>query len=513
MDEVNNMLKKEYYDFRNSLIRSIHNKDKNLFTQNSEDCYLIEESWNNELLKYFYNSKDNFLPKNFPIFINNLNDIIEHLKNEKKLKLINKKFIDLLYQNENNLKNIPIIQYYGGNNKLIVEYKNKRANKALLLLEPLNQNSIINRIFILSINNKDKLFLYNDLLSEENNSNIESKQKYKKFVISLNNKPFLPKPSQTPNDLNQNNTNQNNTEEIFKKDIIKILIYIFYYQKYLKDEKEKVIKENNSYCLMNKEWLHKFLEYYDYKKIYNSLINMSKQNPKINYINLNKFINSYVDNLYKKNLINFEKETIEDFSDIQKIFEKKNQINNNFSFNNCYIISYSIIFLINKYIIQNDSWKNYLKKIYTKRNDIFFYDFNSIIIGNLNEELFIPKYILYYDSKEILNSEKEVFASNDIENYFKMRNCNINNNTTQNLINNNKIIGKLITIIEKNILPVNKDLMFNSKTVIMKTLQNKINNNLSIGKIKINNFTKNYNSQNKSDKKINIDCKQNNNLI
>ena len=83
MEEDINMLKKTYYNFRNSLIRSINTKDKNLFTQNSEDCYLIEESWNIELLKYFYNSKVNSLPKDLPIFINNLNDIIEHLKINK----------------------------------------------------------------------------------------------------------------------------------------------------------------------------------------------------------------------------------------------------------------------------------------------------------------------------------------------------------------------------------------------------------------------------------------------
>ena len=161
MNEINfNLLKKTYYDFRNALIRSINNKDKNLFTQKSEDCYVIEESWNNELLKYFYDSKVNSLPKDLPIFINNLNDIIEHLKNGKKLKLINKQIIDLLYQNDNNLKNITIIKYCGGNNKLIIEYKNKIDNKALLLIDPLYQDSITNRIFILSINNINILFSY-----------------------------------------------------------------------------------------------------------------------------------------------------------------------------------------------------------------------------------------------------------------------------------------------------------------------------------------------------------------
>ena len=158
MDKVNfNVIKKTYDDFRNSLIININNKDKNLFTQNSEDCYLIEESWNDELLKSLYNSKDSSdyitLPKNFT-FINNFNEIIAHLKDGKKLKLINKQIIDLLYQNDNNLKNIPIIKYCGGNNKLIIEYKNKIDNKALLLIDPLYQDSITNRIFILSINNR-----------------------------------------------------------------------------------------------------------------------------------------------------------------------------------------------------------------------------------------------------------------------------------------------------------------------------------------------------------------------
>ena len=103
---------------------------------------------------------------------------------------------------------------------------------------------------------------------------------------------------------------------------------------------------------------------------------------------------------------------------------------------------YNIILLINKCILQYKILSSYIKKIYIKKKDIYFIDFNSIIIGNLHEELIIPKYILSYLSKEIFNSEKEVFSSNEIEDYIISRNCVINKNDykEQNLINNNRTI-------------------------------------------------------------------------
>ena len=495
MDKVNfNVIKKTYDDFRNSLIININNKDKNLFTQNSEDCYLIEESWNDELLKSLYNSKDSSdyitLPKNFT-FINNFNEIIAHLKDGKKLNLINKKFIDLLCQNENNLKNIPIIKYYGGNNKIIIEYKDKKNDNAILIIDPLNQNPIINNIFIISIKNKDKLLLFKDLFSEENNSNITSNPKYKKIIISLN-----------------------NTEDIFKKDIIKILINIFYFQKYLKDEKEKSFNENNNYYLINIDWFNKFLEYYDYQVFIKSMSNFAIQNPKINYIKLDKNISKCVENLSKKSL-NFKKEKIEDISDITKIFEKKKKINDNFSFNNCYIMPYNIILLINKCILQYKILSSYIKKIYIKKKDIYFIDFNSIIIGNLHEELIIPKYILSYLSKEILNSEKEVFSSNEIEDYIISRNCVINKNDykEQNLINNNKIIGQFIPLMNSNLvkcksykkIPNPKNTNFNTennnkKQTILSPVLN--NNQLNPSKKTNNNNSKDL-SKNEAETGIN----------
>ena len=451
-----NILKKEYDAFEISLLKRIKNINKNFFTQNNEDCYIIEESWYNELSKFFTshnNSSKIPFPRNLSIFISDFKCIIEHLKNRKKFKLINKKLIELLYRNENKLKNIPIIKYYSGNNKIILEYKEKKDDKALLFIDPLNQFAIINRTYIISYKNEDKLNLYNDLLSEENNYNIISKQKYKNFVISFQNylnNNFTQLSSQTQNDLYSINNNQNNNDESFKKGIIEILVYIFYNQKFLNDKKEKIFNENNSYYLISTEWLNKFLEYYDYSKLNQFLINFSKSYPITNINDLTKYIFNYVGDIYKRNLINFEKEKNEEISNAQKLFAQLNKINDIFHFKECNIfINQKIISLLNQYIFQNKIETNFKKSIHIKNKDIYFYDFenNSIIIGNLNKELFIPKYIISYDTNEALKSEKGIFPSNEIADYIKSRNCEINNNNKiQNLINNNKIIGKLICL-------------------------------------------------------------------
>ena len=186
-EEILKLFMETYNDFRRKFTENINNTDKSLFTENSEDSYLIEESWINNFINYFnqYNNDNRTLETNIskPNFIKDFKSIITYLKNGKKLKLINKNSLELLYL-ENDLI-IPIIKYYGGNGKLIIEFKDKKDLNALLLINPLNQNSIINRVFIVSINNKQKLFLYKDLLSEENNSKILLKKNYQNFVKSL----------------------------------------------------------------------------------------------------------------------------------------------------------------------------------------------------------------------------------------------------------------------------------------------------------------------------------------
>ena len=81
MDEKSYILiKKEYYDFNKKLSNNIK---KTTISLENEECYLIEESWSNELNKYFekYNNFKNksekknkidffkFLPEKDPKFL------------------------------------------------------------------------------------------------------------------------------------------------------------------------------------------------------------------------------------------------------------------------------------------------------------------------------------------------------------------------------------------------------------------------------------------------------------
>ena len=568
-EKIFKIFMKAYNEFRTNLFGNINNTNKLLFTKNSEDCYLIEENWINYYINCFdqYNKNNRSLEsiisfqKYKPNFINDFKTIITYLKNEKKLKLINKNLLELLFS-ENDLINIPI-KYYGGNDKIIIEYKDKKDAKALLLINPLNQNSIINRVYILSINNKQKLLLYIDLLSEENNLNIKLKKKYQKFVISFenylnklnnnntpqknnniinnnsninynnNNQINNPNNNQSLNNKNynnnqnnniiqsnknqnlDNNNTQNNINESFKIEVLKILIYIFYYKKYLIEEKENVFNENDDYYIINEEWFFKYLEYYDYQKLYISFLN-SKNNPKINYNNLKNYCKSLINHFLKKNLINLGKEKSQDLSNIQNIFAKWRIEKNNLPFNNCYIIPSNIFALIIKNEFPNKIFSYFKKKLYVKDNRIYFIDLFKIIIGCLHKDIFIPKYILSYNSSEILDSEKDIVFSYKLEDYIKLRKCYINNNKTQKLISQEMKIGFLISLNNSNLIneinPLNNSSIKNNNSQITSNNKEKKNNDKvvrkSINKYKNKNIIQ-FDINNSNEKKNNINYDKN----
>ena len=96
-----NKIMNEYFSFKERLINKIKNKTISL---NNEDCYLINESWNNKY-EYCYKAYNKIEEqnKNFqfnipfdenPEFINNFNTITYYIKNDKKFKLISKNIID-----------------------------------------------------------------------------------------------------------------------------------------------------------------------------------------------------------------------------------------------------------------------------------------------------------------------------------------------------------------------------------------------------------------------------------
>ena len=162
--------------FRSDLKNKLKKKS---FSICEEDCYLIEESWdkilNDKIVEYFneenedYENNEIFIPEQSPKFINNFESIINFIKKKKKLKLVSRKLIDLIYEKES-LNDRNLTKYYSGKNKLIIEFINNEDNKSILLIDPLNKNNIEERDFIISpedIDDEEKIILFEDIINKD----------------------------------------------------------------------------------------------------------------------------------------------------------------------------------------------------------------------------------------------------------------------------------------------------------------------------------------------------------
>ena len=184
--------------------------------------------------------------------------------------------------------------------------------------------------------------------------------------------------------------------------MLKIFINIFYYEKLLNEKKEKIFNNDEKYYLIKPQWILDYKKYYNYENLNNLLL-------KRNISNLDDCLNDIENNydLYKDTLDFEKKELSDDLSDYKNI---------NCGFAKLYdttfivkgkIISANIIDLMKK--MYKDKLKLLLPKtLFFKNSNIFYINKLKIIIGNLyNKNLFIPKYILIYNSYEILNNEKK----------------------------------------------------------------------------------------------------------
>ena len=174
----------------------------------SEDCCLIENSFIEELEKINnlvdYEIKNVFSENNLRI-IKTFEDAIKSINEGIKITLINKKIIELMGFN-NNLNNCIIVNYYGGNKKLIIEYKISKENKAFLINDPFNDIEFKSKTYII-INNQSKI-LYHDLLFETND--LENNNKIISFLEYIMNFHFFDK-----NILNNNKIINNDKNEVF----------------------------------------------------------------------------------------------------------------------------------------------------------------------------------------------------------------------------------------------------------------------------------------------------------
>ena len=97
--------------------------------------------------------------------------------------------------------------------------------------------------------------------------------------------------------IEENPKIQRNNFIFVKENILKIFIYIFYYEKYLSIYKDNFFDEKASYFLINPKWLNDYKNFYNYNKLFEALKYISNNNQSINYKNLNEFILSIANSL------------------------------------------------------------------------------------------------------------------------------------------------------------------------------------------------------------------------
>ena len=442
----------EYYSFKDRLEKRIK---KSIFSCKYEDYYLIDENWDKKLSKCFTDYKalkksnenaiiskeDISLPEGDPEFINDFPMLLNHLKNNKNIKLVSKRLIEFIYS-KNGLKGANCVYYYAGNNKIIIEYKGMNEKHALLSMTPLDEKINKNKIFILLINKQEKLYLYKNLLSNENDLDIEKSTNFPNIIIPFEEYLVGKHKKNNSSLIKQTEINQGDFLDIFKKELLKMFINLFYYEKSLSlERKENVLNmsnDNQNFYIINPQWLNEYKEYYNYKNLNNSLKLFDQKNSKINYNNLDKYISNiieiYVNN---KDILKFDNtELSEDLKNQERMKPPVLKENNIIVKKSFFILSPKIMNFIKKLGFQKVELNILQKEILIKDKDIFICEFKSIIIGNLNNNLiFVPKIIFSYNLFEIIKFEQKLLLSNSINDYIKLRNCESN---LQKIKNDNK---------------------------------------------------------------------------
>jgi hypothetical protein len=284
--------------------------------------------------------------------------------------------------------------------------------------------------------------LNEDIINSLKNNNIFITYEFEKYIKDVVN--MFP--------IEEYGIIQNNYFKFDKDNILKLFIYIFYYEKSLLNSEDNFFNEINDYFLINPGWLKNYKDFYDYNKLYKALEEYSNNNISIKYKNLNGYILTISINI-KKSFLKKRKSGIQ--ISIDDIIIKPTYLDNIEFYENCYIIDEKIIDMINKYEYLNEkiSKTDHIIKIKIKVKNNYIYLINtnliSISIGKINDSLiFIPICLLVYDSLGILEEEKQLLFSNEIKDYLRLRKCSETNKNMQTLIEDkkNEEIGNVIIL-------------------------------------------------------------------
>jgi len=333
-------MKSMYYEFRENLSKNINDSK---FQIENEECFLIEESLNNELIKYFENN-DNIQDINAfeniqNYIINDFPSTINYLYHNKKIKLISKKLIESI-SNKDVLKDLTGIKYYCGHNKLIIEYKDK---KALLLIEPLNDSELNKNTYIIYTEDKeekDKNSFFEHIISQKLDMD-QYKYEIKDNIVSFDRY------------LNIN------------KILFELFISILNYENDLKENMKNAFKEKEDYFLINSEWINICKDYCP--KVSDYYFNNIKNN-KIEFKD-NNFDDILNDMIEKKIFFNLEhKKIFEYIMNKEKIKSQIKEVQNKEFKINSYIVNSQIMEKISKLVTNEEKKINIFIKDYFYNN-------------------------------------------------------------------------------------------------------------------------------------------------
>ena len=259
---------------------------KNKITYYDNDCYLIDKKWynvlennidnyeiNNNEIKKGINSNINIikrlLPQQSPVFINDMNKVIEHLKYNNNLQIINTKIMEKIIK-QKILKNIEVFKYFPGYNNLILIFFGNEYNDGLFIFNPLKRNGKNNILFSFKIknNNKDNdIQIYSELLQMGENLNKEFLDRLKKLNMITDYKiiKYYEEISYTYTEYIKNNNS--------KENLLTILISIFYYEKGLELNIKDTFSKSCSkkFNLISHSWFNNFKKNYNYGELYDLL--------------------------------------------------------------------------------------------------------------------------------------------------------------------------------------------------------------------------------------------------
>ena len=444
-EETYNLIIKEYHSFKDRLSEEIINNE---FCYNvNNKCYLILVSCINELNNNIneYYDKNLYIKKNLndsfifgrnkhPKSIDNIKDAIDCIKKNGKLEIINQDLFNFIFKD----CNLKEINYFCGNNRLIIEFEEEHFYSLIFIINP--QKSFSNSFeFKIEKKNRNKIIeLYKNLLfidKDITNFMIDLKTNdeiaYFKKIIDNFDVLF----NKINNEIECNHFNL--TEFKF--------IYFFCYKKFFSLFKLNIFKSYQNYYLINSEFLSDFKKNSIYEEINNLLKKYDYFDKNLNIDNFEEYMYNIINYYLDKKNFNYKNEKL---TNINNIFPKKINKFDIELYDNCSFVHEIFIKIINKYGNFNKKLSIKPKNIIIKNGIIYLFEGNYITIGNINEQLlFIPKYICFYSDLGTLEEEKKLLISNKIKEYIISRKCNINNHNNQTLIKgNNKIIGKLLIL-------------------------------------------------------------------